>query len=327
VKKDAVINWRYTTEMGQLVLTMAVIKEVLDEIDGPFGHKAVVQYRVLRRGNSGVTFELWQDIDGKVVQTQAARPIKPLTEIPLVPVYAGQTAFFESRPPLVDLADANILHYQTASDMHAAAHICNTPTLFGKGFSADDITVGPNAAIIIPSGGTDVDAKWLETSGAGIGLTREILGDIEGHMAVLGLNMLKREFRAAETAESKRMDKSEQDSALASAAISLQDAIEVALGFTAQFMKQRTGGTININKDFAAEPMSPQLIAEYRNMVAAGQLSLDTLWAILEENGALPDEFDPDVERELVESAAVPMPFIGQPEPEIEDEAEEAEEE
>ena len=329
VPKDDILNIRTTIENGQIKLTLAVIREIVEEIDGSFGTEQFLQYRVLRRENGKVTFELWRNIEGREIIYQPARVITNVTEIPLIPFYTGKTGFFSSRPPLIDLAHANILHYQTSSDMHHAAHIANVPLLFTKGFAPGSIETGPNSALCVPQGGPDIDAKWLETTGAGIGLTRQILQDIEAHMAVLGLNMLVRETRAAETAEAKRLDKSEQDSALASAARSLQDAAEQALIFTAQFMRLPQGGSISVNRDFLLEPMTPQLMAEYRNMVAANQLSLDTMWAILEENGALPDDFDPDIEKEQIEAgsmAFMPPQLVVDDEDEDEEDEEEAEE-
>lgn len=329
VRKDDITNWRTVVVKGELKLDMVVIREIVDEPDGEFGIEQFRQYRVLRRNDGAPTFELWREVGGRPAKYQEARAITNVTEIPLIPVYSGYVGFFLSRPPLIDLAHSNILHYQMNSDMLHAAHIANVPILFGKGFPTDTVEIGPNSGIFIPAGGPDVDAKWLETTGAGIGLTRQILQDIEAQMAVLGLNMLKRETRAAETAEAKRLDKSEQDSALASAARSLQDAAELALQMTAEFMKEPTGGSISVNTDFMPEGMSPQMIAEYRNLVAANQLSLETMWAILEEGGALPDDFDPDVEKEQIEAGSMAFvpPQLLERDEEAEDEEEEDEDE
>jgi hypothetical protein len=321
VKKDDLINVQYEVVNGQQVLALAVIREIVEEQDGVFGAERFEQFRVLRRGPP-VTFELWRNIGGKVEVYQEEKPITNVTEIPLVPFYTDQTGFFMSRPPLIDLAHANILHYQTNSDMLHAAHIANVPILFGKGFKADSVEVGPNSGIFIGAGGADVDCKWLETSGTGIGLTLEILKQIEAGMAVLGLNMLVRETRAAETAEAKRLDKSEQDSALASAAQSLQDATENALKFTAEFMKLPEGGTVTVNRDFMPEGMTPELIAKLSNMVASSQLSLETMWLILGEGGILPDDFDAELEKEQIEAGTM---IVEPPEPEPEEEEEEEE--
>jgi hypothetical protein len=101
-------------------------------------------------------------------------------------------------------------------------------------------------------------------------------------MAALGLSMLQNETRAAETAEAKRMDKSEQDSALAVAARGLQDCLERALQFHAQYMGL-TDGTIEVNQEFEHLTLDSTQITAYSQLHQAGQISLDTLWAMLED--------------------------------------------
>jgi hypothetical protein len=305
VKKENVRNWQTVVENGQIKLDLVVIWETVEEKDGAFGSKETQQYRVLRRNGGAPTFELWQKIEGRDVITQAAQPITNVTEIPLVPIYTNRTGFLRSYPPLFDLAQLVWDHYELSSDMRNNVHTANVPLLLCKGIPASSIEIGPHSALCIPDKDAAIDVKWLETAGHAIGQTRDILQDTKADMAVVGLNMLVRETRAAETAEAKRLDKSEQDSALASAARSLQDATEEALRFTAQFMRVPEGGSIAVNQDFMLDPMTPQLMAEYRNLVAGNQLSLETMWAILEENGALPDDFDPDVEKEQIEAGSM----------------------
>ena len=95
----------------------------------------------------------------------------------------------------------------------------------------------------------------------------------------------------------KRIDKAEQDSALSTAARSCQDAIEVALAFHAQMLGLDPVGSIVINRDFERLSLDPQAIKQIADMVAAGTVSLETAWAMLRDGGALPDNFDAEVER------------------------------
>ena len=127
--------------------------------------------------------------------------------------------------------------------------------------------------------------------------TAKQLIEFEKQMSALGLSMLQHQTRAAETAEAKRIDKAEQDSALSTAARSCQDAIEVALGFHAQMLGLPSAGSIVINRDFERLSLDAQEIRAYTELVGSGSISLETFWNIMRDGGALPDNFDPEVER------------------------------
>ena len=231
-----------------------------------------------------------------------------MTEIPFVVVYANPTGFLQSKPPLMDLAWLVIAHYQTNSDMLHAAHIANTPVPVFIGVEVDDTVVfGPNTVINIDN--PEGDAKWMETAGGAINTTKAILADMRTEMSVLGLGILERRPMTAETATAKRIDRSEKDSQLSAAARSLEDGIERALGFHAQFMgvaeENGDGGSVQLNRDYQELTLTPEQIQVYSTLVKEGQLSVGTLWDILKEGNALPSNFDEDDELTQIKNMEV----------------------
>ena len=312
VRAEDVFSFVTMQVASRTVLEEVVIRQRTYERDGRFGQKLVTRFRVYTREiirqdgqepQLGVTYHVWQvGDDGVPFPTEEKGVLGGMTAIPLVPVYGRKAGYFQSRPPLMDLAWLNILHYQTNSDFHHASHLGCVPMLVTIGASVDgEIEIGPNTSIALPEG---ADAKWVETSGAALGHTRQILQDIEGQQAVMGLSLLARETRQAETAEAKRLDKSEKDSALTSAARSLEDAVELALQFHAQFLGIRDGGSVSVNRDFEQQQMSSAKIDAIGRLVQAGDLSPETLWqTLIEKGGVLPDDFDPEVERDRIAQA------------------------
>jgi hypothetical protein len=295
IKKDDILSWRTSRVNGAVVLDQAVIREVVYEPDGEFGEKKVTRFKVYRRADP-VTWIEYQKTDGEEVTQVATGVIANVSEIPLCPVYTDKTGVLESDPPLLALAYTNVAHYQVQSDHLTALHKASVPipVLVGVDVKAA-IPVGPNVGVKVP---TDGDFKYVETTGAALGATADQITKFETQMAREGMSMLQHETRAAETAEAKRIDKSEQDSTLAVAARSLQDAIEQALGFHAQMRGLGDkGGQVVVNRDFERLTLDAQQVDAYSKLVAIGQLSLDTLWSVLAEGGVLPDNFDPDVER------------------------------
>lgn len=305
--KQDLRSFRVAKVGGRIILSQIALTETVTEGDGDFGEREVEKVRVYRlpRNEDGsftggeVVFQVWRKAqsvgeDADVWEMEGAPGTIALDFIPLVSVYAGRTGFLTSDPPLLDLALENIAHYQIQSDRRNHLHIGGTPIPVFIGVDEEtELVVGSDMAIRLPVG---ADAKYLEITGASLGESRTELQDILLNMAALGLAMLQRDTRAAETAEAKRIDKSETDSRLSSAARALLDAIEEALGIHARWMGLDDGGSCEVNRDFETQEMDPQTIKVLSDMVAQGQLSLDALWDKLKAGGVLPDTFDGEVE-------------------------------
>jgi uncharacterized protein DUF4055 len=257
--KDDIVSFRVDVVNGKSVLGQLVFRESVEERSGEFGVKVYDRYRVFRRTVDAVTFENWE----KAERTAKLRRVGPVgqfrgvTEIPFAPIYTARVDFMDATPPLIDLAHLNLLHYQVNSDLHHAAHIANVPILFGVGVEADEIQVGPNRAVLVPDKKPEeATLRWVETLGASLGSTRSILADIEEQMSNLGLGMLQRKSRAAETAQKASLDRQEQDSTLAAIVSDLENGIELALFYTAQFMGLDDGGRLEFSRDFQLDPAS-----------------------------------------------------------------------
>ena len=323
ILKENIISWRTRTVKGKLVLTQLVLNEPTVLADGEYGEKEVERYRVLRLGNAGTEKEPREGVMWDLFESaeKSATPkrieggeMKGVTEIPFVPVYANETDFLQSKPPLMDLAWLVIAHYQTNSDMLHAAHIANTPIPVLYGFGIDGtVVLGINT--VLKTDNEEAKAEWLETTGGAINTTKAILADMRTEMSVLGLGILERRPMTAETATAKRIDRSEKDSQLSAAARSLEDGIERALGFHAQFMgvaeENGDGGSVQLNRDYQELSLTPEQIRVYSDVVEKHQLSPETLWNILIEGNALPANFS--VEEELTKVKAMAEPVVVEP--------------
>ena len=223
-----------------------------------------------------------------------------MDEIPLAPVYTNRVAAFDAEPPLLDLATENIRHFQKLSDRDNVEHVASVPIFVTTGVDYSDVkgfSVGPTVGMALPKEAT---AAYVEIQGAGLEQTRESLKDSEHRMALLGLSMLHSESRAAETATSKRIDKSESDSQLAKAAKSLQMGLTLALYYHAKWMGLDSGGEVKVNLDFELIRLDAQMITALAALVPA-KMSLDTFWELLVQGEILPETFDPELERTKLE--------------------------
>lgn len=268
VRMDDVVSFRTIVEDGKTLLAQLVFREDRQVSKGEYGVKIIERLRAYKRiprlpaGETDsipatVFEEIYEKNDAGKYVIVVSRTMPVVEEIPLAIIYAERTDFFDACPPLIDLAYVNLLHYQMSSDLHHAAHIANVPFLFGVGIDEDDLQIGPNRAVLVKGAKVDeATLRWVETTGASLGSTRAILSDLEEQMANLGLGMLQRKSRAAQTAEKATIDKKEQDSTLAGIVGDLEDGIERALFYTSQYLGLSTWGKLTFSRDFQVEPQN-----------------------------------------------------------------------
>jgi hypothetical protein len=303
-----ILSAREERDGARMVLSQLVLKEEYMALDGDFGEKAVCRYRVFKRtklaGKGVVTYQVWEETAVGGQKTLAPLGgvgiVAKQTEIPFSPLVTGdRLGCLETRPPLLDLAYTNIAHWQVQSDHRYSMHIASIPILVFKGRQLleggeeKEQVIGPEVGIDVDKDG---DVKYVEHAGTALAATRQELQDLESRMAAQGLAMLQHETRAAETAEAKRIDKAEQDSTLATAARGLGDCLELAFQFHANYLSL-DAGSIEVNQEFEDLAFDAGMIAALSNLEVAGQISLDTLWTMLETGGILPDSFEADVEK------------------------------
>lgn len=292
IRAQDAINWRWEERNGRIQLSLFVYREQATVTAGEFGADVVTRYRVLRPGSYAV-WEETKDAEGRQLFVMVEEGAYDLDEIPVVYLPVHMERPYYARPPLRDVADLQVAHYRRNS-MYDRALDYAVPMVVLKGITKGDMEVGANRAIFIPD--TEGDASLLEMTGAALGANREQLQDYKADMAQLGLSMLMRETRSAETAEAKRMDKAAEDSQLAAFVATIEDAVNRALYFHGLYRNLEIEEAVSINRDFTSSAMDAQMIQTLSNLVSVGQLSLDTLWGQLQQGEVLPENFDPDVE-------------------------------
>lgn len=308
IKAEDIVSWRTRLVAGILTLSQVVIRESVEMPDGEFASSLVVRYKMFRLLDDNTI--MWKSWDESSLNGWTAAMfntpdsegvLKGPKRIPLAIAYCGpRVAPMESKPPLLDLAHANVSHTNVLADHRYALHLASCPILVFKGrqksrkadgTEEEQQIIGPDIGIDLPAD-SNADVFYVEHTGSALGQTRDELKDIEQRMAAMGLAMLTRETRAAETAEAKRMDKEEKQATLASAARSMQDAIEAALQFHAEYMGEASGGSCEVNKKFEDAGIDPSIAKLLSDMVLAGQLSLETMWRILKSRDILPQDMD-----------------------------------
>lgn len=302
-----ILGWRSEIKDGKQELTQLRLMETTTVPDGLYGEKQVQQVRVLTPG----AFEIHQkDKKGDFVLIDEGTT--SLSEIPFAVAYSNRVGVLESRPPLADIAELNLKAYQVQSDLDNQLHISAVPMLAIYGFpqSAEEISAGPGEALALPE---TARSEYIEPSGNSYDAQFKRLDQIASQINELGLAAVLGQKLSAETAEAKRIDRSQGDSTMMVIAQQMQDLIDNCLGFHAQYMQQAQAGSSFINRDFLATRLEPQEIQSLLQLYTAGTITQETLLNQLSAGEVLGDEFD--VEEEVEATQAGGFVEMQQPEP------------
>jgi len=303
-----ILGWRSEIKDGKQQLTQLRLMESITVPDGLYGEKQVQQVRVLTPG----AFEIHQkDKKGDFVLIDEGST--SLSEIPFAVAYSNRVGVLESRPPLADIAELNLKAYQVQSDLDNQLHISAVPMLAIYGFpqSAEEISAGPGEALALPE---SARSEYIEPSGNSYDAQFKRLDQIASQINELGLAAVLGQKLSAETAEAKRIDRSQGDSTMMVIAQQMQDLIDNCLGFHAQYMQQAQAGSSFINRDFLATRLEPQEIQSLLQLYTAGTITQETLLNQLSAGEVLGDEFD--VEEEIEATQTGGLIEMEQPEPE-----------
>ena len=302
-----ILGWRSEIKDGKQVLTQLRLMEEITVPDGLYGEKQVQQVRVLTPG----AFEIHQkDKKGDFVLIDEGTT--SLGEIPFAVAYSNRVGVLESRPPLADIAELNLKAYQVQSDLDNQLHISAVPMLAIYGFpqSAEEISAGPGEALALPE---TARSEYIEPSGNSYDAQFKRLDQISQQINELGLAAVLGQKLSAETAEAKRIDRSQGDSTMMVIAQQMQDLIDNCLGFHAEYMQQAQAGSSFINRDFLATRLEPQEIQSLLQLYTAGTITQETLLNQLSAGEVLGDEFD--VEEEIEATQTGGLIEMQQPEP------------
>ena len=100
-----------------------------------------------------------------------------LPVIPLAVTYSGKISELMSKPPLLPIANLNILHSQRQGDLQHALHVSALPVLVLKGFDDTDneIALSANSALLM---GPDGDASYVEPASSAFDAQQSFISEL-----------------------------------------------------------------------------------------------------------------------------------------------------
>ena len=303
-KAEDVTNWAYEIDpiSKRMRLSLVVFRECFKRPDGRYKRVEVTRYRTFFLENGEVYWrldEVVKEKDGKetIIEITPDTLMPKLTKIPVA--FVGEPG---DEPPLMDLAFTNLKHAQKTSDYDTIIHKTCVPIPYTTGVSAADfgkLTQVGSTMYHLPTEGCSMG--FAEVQGGSIEKARQDLQDVEVQMATLGLAMLAQTHKPKGdvTATETLISSIKELSGLQARQSQLKDCIEACLGFTAELMNQKDGGSVTL-ADLSQHTLTPQQIQIISTMVADGTYSLESFTWILERNDLLPEDVTATVELDRI---------------------------
>jgi hypothetical protein len=308
VHVDAPQIWGWRKEGGTNRLLQVRIHDYDVRPLNEFGEEQVEQMRVIYPGR----YDLYT-LGQEVVEFTATGDYS-LPEIPLVPIYSNRRGLLLSQPPLLDIANLNITHYQRQADLIHALHIAAMPTLVLEGWddTTGSATMGVNYAIAMQPGNK---AYYVQADATSFDAQMQELQSLESQMSTLGVTKLFGQKFVAESAEAKRIDQAQSNSVLSIISQELESALNQAFVYAAQYVGLEPP-EITIDRDFDYYRLIGQDVSVLAQLNQMGKISDSMLLEILRRGEVLPDNINIEDE---VEAAGKQATDITEP-PEAEEE-------
>lgn len=203
---ESIINWKVSRIGNASVLALVVLTEETALPGSEFDHNSETRYRVLDLFNGAYRQRVYR-INERGDDEQVGEDVfplmnnSPMSYIPFIFVGVDTAGSDIEEPPLIDLVDMNIHHYQVTADYEHGCHFSGLPTLFISGYQPDTtapkIYVGGPSANCLPD--PQAKAYFVEIA-SDFNALRTNLEDKKAQMAVLGARMLETQKSAVEAA-------------------------------------------------------------------------------------------------------------------------------
>lgn len=291
-----ILGWRKRDGSPIAPITQVRLNELVSEPLGEFGDEIVRQIRVLEPGRWRV-YRRKADQPGRnsdvATWSVYAEGTTSLGVIPLAVTYSQKVAELISKPPLLPIADLNISHAQRTADLHHSLHVAALPILTLQGFDeSGQVGLSANSIILLPPEG---GASYVEPASGAFEAQQSFITEIENQMSSLGISTLFAQKMGAETAESKRLSRTDSDSLLSIVSKDLEKALQSAMEMAAAYVGMEAP-QVMLDRDFDLQTLEPAQVTQYQALWTNGAITHQTLLEMLKQGEVLPEL---DVEREV----------------------------
>jgi len=320
-RAEDIVSWKTVNQGGDELVVRVVFHESVEatDVDDPYKVAVSERYReCILDADRVYRVRVWRKSDPALVVDTTRTPWTagdwitptrrgvPLNFIPFVFLNATHLTSAVDAPPILALTDLTLSHYRSSADLEHLLHFVACPTPWVAGAADAPLTIGSSVAWSLPEHGK---AGMLEMSGQGATALREHLQHKERLMATLGARLLEQQPKGAETATAVNMRHSAEHATLRGIAQVLERGLSMALRIVLWWAGIEetiadVPARVELNKDFFAQPMTPDELRAALQAYQEGAIAFETLYANLVRGELARPGVGPEDERRAIDAAA-----------------------
>lgn len=291
VDAKQIIGWRFEEGNPLSPVQQVRINEYVSVPFGEFGDKTIRQVRVLEPGK----YRVYRRESDRDVNTPGGSQgwyvheegNISLNVVPLALTYSQKISDFVSTPPLLSIANLNISHAQRSADLAHSLHVAAMPIMVMKGFddAPDPAGLSVNNAILLPPEG---DAFMVEPASQSFEAQQNFISQLEEQMNSLGISTLFAQKMSAETAESKKLSRTDSDSLLVVVSRDLESMLQNAFEMAAAYVGKEAP-QVRLDRDFDLQQLDGAQVGQYLQLFTNNVITHETLLNALKRGEVLPD--------------------------------------
>lgn len=303
---ENIIDWDDEVDptTGRTRLNKVVLREFVRGTDKQGRQRYFARYRVLQLQNGVYTQELYENQNGNAdLKQEYSKGVvvprvrgKTLDEIPIFIIGLSGTKPVIKTPPMLDIAELNISHYQSYAQLEQGRYYTGFPIYTveddGSGVeSAGEFEIGANRVWITRKG---CSARLLEFNGQGLKFLENALDIKEQQAASLGGRMMGvRAVSASESDEAMKLKERNEQAMLLKIASRCDEAFTYAMRLWVWMSgvprEEADKVKVEFNKDFLFDGIGAREFRAIHAMYKDGMITIDVVYHYLRKGDVIPD--------------------------------------
>lgn len=302
IPATSLIDWGFD-DQGKL--DYIVIHQSVEIEASPFGgHEYQDQYRLWEKDS----WEVWvedEEQDGVKNKRVIDEGVNPLGEIPLAVFMFEKRTEMTGISCLDDVVSLCKRVYMRDSELDKSLFDAAVEIACFFGFEEDELdSFTRSSSSGLRSSNTEASVSYAAPTGRAFDALESAIANDERSIREIALRMVRPDSKQVESADSKKEDRKQLDSQLKRFAQHMGDGETRCWELVGKWMNTQGDIKITYNDDFDMEEMTAELARTFNEMRRNKDISRETFWQILVDNGILRPEFDPVEEATKIESEA-----------------------